>query len=94
MQLSQMVIQSMWIQDNPLLQIPFFTPSMAQDFKLSINSINKSTSNQNVDIADFMNMEDDDRKVILSKYNIKEDQIEQMADFCNQFPIINLEYTV
>ncbi len=41
-----------------------------------------------------MNMEDDDRKAILSKYNIKDDQIEQMADFCNQFPIINLEYTV
>lgn len=81
MQLCQMVVQAQWSTDSPLLQLPYFTHELIQEFK-----------HQGVeDIADFMNMEDEDRKKLL-KFNDR--QIKEIVMACNRYPSIRIEKRV
>lgn len=50
MELSQMIIQALWTNQSPLLQLPYLTLPMIESLK----------DNAEVeDVADFMNMDDD-----------------------------------
>jgi len=75
MEMSQMIIQSMWVSQNPLLQLPYFDSTLAKECEAE--KIN--------DISDFMNMEDDQRKKLLKNMNDK--QIMDIAKVCNRYPI-------
>jgi pre-mRNA-splicing helicase BRR2 len=78
MELSQMIIQGQWINDSPLLQLPYFDAELVEKCK-----------NNNVeDISDLMNMEDEDRKKLL-KFNDR--QFSEIAKVCNRYPIIDLK---
>lgn len=49
MELSQMLVQGVWLNQSPLLQLPFLSKQMLEDLKHA----------QIKDISDFMNMDDD-----------------------------------
>jgi len=49
MELSQMLVQGVWLNQSPLLQLPFLPKQMLEDLKHA----------QIKDISDFMNMDDD-----------------------------------
>ncbi len=70
-QLCQMIIQAVWIDSAPLLQLPHFTDVLAQKFQ----------DNGIQDIADFMNMEEDLRNQLL---NMDQEKVANMAEFCNR----------
>lgn len=59
MKLSQMVVQAVWQDSSPLLQLPYFDAITVK--KLTALGVN--------DIADFQNMEDEDREKILAKFS-------------------------
>eukprot|EP01017_Pseudomicrothorax_dubius_P017061 TRINITY_DN1937_c0_g1_i1.p1 TRINITY_DN1937_c0_g1~~TRINITY_DN1937_c0_g1_i1.p1 ORF type:complete len:194 (+),score=66.60 TRINITY_DN1937_c0_g1_i1:51-632(+) len=73
MQMSQMVVQAMWITDSPLLQLPYFTKEKAQKFK-----------EEGVeDVTDFINMDDEPRLRLLG---LPSASVQEIADACNHFP--------
>lgn len=74
MQLCQMLIQAMWINESPLLQVmdKALADKLKIDFKIS-------------DINDFINMEDGDRDKALKGQNV-----DKIAASCNRYPIVNL----
>lgn len=74
MQLCQMLVQGMWINESPLLQV--MDKPLAEKLKLEFK-IN--------DINDFINMEDDDREKALKGQNI-----DKIAAACNRYPIVNM----
>lgn len=78
-QLSQMIVQAMFNDQPSTLQIPYVDFELAE--KMKEKDIN--------DVADFMNMEDDERVSILGN---KANQIEAMANFCNAYPSISMAY--
>ena len=55
MELSQMIVQAMWVSQSPLLQLPFIDLDTVGDLKKA----------KVEDIVDFMNMDDDIRLKIL-----------------------------
>lgn len=79
MQLSQMVVQSMWITDSQLLQLPHFDR----------NLIEKCRKADIMDLADLLSMEDEDRNKLL---NLSSRQMEEVAAACNSYPSINMTY--
>jgi pre-mRNA-splicing helicase BRR2 len=81
MQLCQMVVQALWINDSPLLQLPHFNKKLVDSFK------NKGVE----DLSDFIDMEDEDRRALLK---LDEEKIQEMADFCNHYPTVSLEFNV
>lgn len=44
------------------------------------------------DIADFQNMEDDDREKILSKFS--QEEIEEIANATNRYPSVNISHEI
>ena len=82
MQLCQMLIQAQWLSDSPLLQLPHFTSSLISKFR-----------NEKIeDIADFMNMEDEDRQKIL--HSLSTSDISDIIETCNRYPSIRIEKRV
>jgi len=82
MQLSQMIVQSMWITDSQLLQLPHFNQQIVEISK----------SHQVVDIPDLMNMEDDERASLFKEAGFNETQIEEIAKASNKYPSITMKY--
>ena len=81
-ELSQMLVQGMWITQSPLLQLPTFTYEKAQMFK------NKHID----DVFALINMEnEDERKMML---NVNESELKNIADVCNRYPDISMNATV
>jgi len=81
MEMSQMVVQARWKTDSPLLQVPHFTPDTVERCKgVSVNSV-----------FDILEMEDDVREKTLQ---VNEDQMAEIADFCNAYPDVELEFEV
>lgn len=81
MELSQMVTQAILATDSPLLQLPFFTPSLVEECKkVNVN-----------DIIDFMNMDIKERNSLLQ---MSESQITQIALVCNRYPQIEMSIKV
>ena len=81
MELSQMIVQAMWITQNPLYQLPHFNINLVEQcVNLYIN-----------DITDLMNMDDNDRLKLL-KFNNEE--VSEIANVCNRYPAIEMKYNV
>ena len=81
-ELSQMLVQGMWITQSPLLQLPTFTYEKAQVFK----------AKQIEDVYDLINMEnEDERKELL---NVSETQLKDIADVCNRYPDVSMNVAV
>ena len=79
MELSQMVVQGMWVTQSQLMQLPY----------VDLDTVAQLKRAKVEDIIDFMNMDDDLRQRIL-KINDKE--MSQIAEVCNRYP--NVEMTV
>ena len=76
-----MVIQAQWITDSHLKQLPHLTSEIIDHLK------KKGVE----DIADFMNMEDEERKEVLK---LNEHQIADIVKACNRYPSINIEKSI
>lgn len=81
MQLCQMVVQALWVTDSPLYQLPFINSRIVQALK------QKGVE----DIADFMNMEDEERLAVLA---MDEKQVAEIAKACNRYPSVSLSFDV
>jgi pre-mRNA-splicing helicase BRR2 len=81
MQLSQMLVQAMWVDDSPLLQLPHFDS----------DRIRRCERAGIKDIGDLLNMEDEDRVKLL---DMTEKELEDVANVCNKYPSVAMEYRV
>ena len=81
MELSQMITQAMWNKESYLKQLPHFTPDIIERCK------GKSVES----VFDIMELEDDDRDKLLG---LSENEMADVARFCNRYPNIELEYNV
>ncbi|MBN3296912.1 U520 helicase, partial [Amia calva] len=81
MELAQMVTQAMWSKDSYLKQLPYFTSE----------HIKRCTDKGVESIFDIMEMEDDERSGLLQ---LSDQQIADVARFCNRYPNIELSYEV
>lgn len=108
MEMSQMVVQSMWDRDSPLKQIPHFTPEVvkvANEFKyapqsecLSGNQANFFNSRIN-DIFEFMEaMDPSENKeygTLIKRLGLDNKQLAQAAGFTNdKYPNVELDFEV
>eukprot|EP00252_Welwitschia_mirabilis_P011890 TRINITY_DN2641_c0_g2_i1.p1 TRINITY_DN2641_c0_g2~~TRINITY_DN2641_c0_g2_i1.p1 ORF type:complete len:1287 (-),score=253.33 TRINITY_DN2641_c0_g2_i1:150-3629(-) len=84
MELSQMVTQGLWERDSVLLQLPHFTKELA---KRCQENPGKSIET----VFDLVEMEDDERRELLQ---MTDEQLLDIARFCNRFPNIDLAYEV
>ena len=73
MELSQMIVQAMWITQSSLFQLPHFNAELVESCKQK--GVN--------DISDLMNMEDEDRIKILNKLN--DNELKDVAEVCNRY---------
>ncbi|QKX54132.1 uncharacterized protein TRUGW13939_01216 [Talaromyces rugulosus] len=89
MEMSQMVVQSMWDRDSPLKQIPHFTPEVvkvANDFKIN-------------DVFEFMEAmdpsENKDYGTLIKRLGFDNKQLAQAAAFTNdKYPNVELDFQV
>lgn len=81
MQLSQMLVQALWINDSKLLQV------MDQEL---CHKVEKMFQGSIKDVNDFINMEDDDREKLLKGRN----DVEKIANACNRYPSITVSCNV
>jgi pre-mRNA-splicing helicase BRR2 len=80
MELSQMIVQAMWIEECSLLQLPQFDEQL----------INECKKQQIESISDLMGMEDEDRKKLLRGLNDR--QLDEVATVCNRYALfLNLD---
>ena len=80
MELSQMLVQAMWPQQSPLLQLPGFDADLVHALK---------TQGRVEEIGDFMNMDDDLRNKLVP---VSDDQMAKLANVCNRYPLVELKY--
>ncbi|KAG7922565.1 hypothetical protein KL905_001786 [Ogataea polymorpha] len=80
MDLTQMVVQAMWANDNPLKQIPYFSEDILKECE----------AKKIETVYDIMALEDDDRDELLRTLNEK--QLGSVADFVNKYPNLELSY--
>lgn len=81
--LSQMITQGQIINKSNLLQLPYFSDDL----------VNKAIKEFEVeDINSFLEMEEQDRNSLLKGFS--EEQVQDIAKVCNQFPIYDVMYRV
>jgi pre-mRNA-splicing helicase BRR2 len=79
MEISQMIVQAMWITQSPLLQLPYF------DEKL----VDRCRKAGVEDISDLMNIgKDTEREELLS---LDKHRLTEVAQVCNRYPYIELK---
>ncbi|CAG9313946.1 unnamed protein product [Blepharisma stoltei] len=78
MMVCQMITQALWDKDSPLLQLPHF----------DAETVDRCRNFEVEDIADFTNMEDDQR----NQLGFTQKQLEEIAGVCNDFPDIDISY--
>ena len=83
MELSQMMVQALWDKDPYLMQLPHFTRDLCK--KCEEKNINT--------IFDLINMEDEDRVMLLGASISEEDMID-VAKALNRYPNIELEHEI
>lgn len=75
MQLCQMLVQGMWINESPLLQI------------LDRQTVRILNENYEIkEISEFVDMDDDKRRNVL-----RGKDIDKIAAACNRYPVMNLQ---
>lgn len=84
MEVSQMVTQGLWNTDSMLLQLPHFTKELAK--RCLENPGNKIES-----VFDLLEMEHEERCELLQ---MDDEQLKDIAVFCNRFPNIDMSYEV
>lgn len=78
MELSQMIVQAMWVSQSPLMQLPYVgNQQMVQELKKAGVE----------DIPDFMNMDDSLRERILK---IDDQKMQHIAEVCNRYPNVEM----
>jgi pre-mRNA-splicing helicase BRR2 len=82
MELSQMIVQAMWVTQSPLYQLPYIDGDLVADLKKA----------KVEDIIDFMNMDEELRAKVLG--GITESQMGQIADVCNRYPTVEMEFSL
>ena len=80
MQISQMLIQAMFINQSSLMQLPYFNSDLIK--KCNENKIN--------DINDLINMNDNERNELLNNFN--EEMMNEIAEICNRYPNVEMKY--
>lgn len=83
MELAQVCVQGLWESDSPLLQLPHFTREVVQRCQAEKPAVET--------VFDVMELEDDRRNELL-RMNAR--QLSDVAQFCNQYPNIDLAYEV
>jgi len=81
MELAQMIVQGLWDKDNLLLQIPHFTKEMCK----------RCEEAEVESVFDILGLEDDDRDRLL---RLPPAKLAAVAEFCNNYPNIDLSYEV
>lgn len=107
MEMSQMIVQSMWDRDSPLKQIPNFTPEVvkvANDFGYVFTSNFPERDSTNLlrrikDIFDFMEAmnpdENADYNKLVKRLGLSQSQLAEAATFTNdKYPDLELEHEV
>ena len=82
MQISQMLIQAMFINQNSLMQLPYFNNDL----------IKKCVENKINDINDLINMNDNERNELLNNFN--EEMMNEIAEICNRIPNIEMKIKI
>ncbi|OLY81668.1 U5 small nuclear ribonucleoprotein 200 kDa helicase [Smittium mucronatum] len=86
MELSQMVIQAIWIgHDQNTKQIPYFDLEN-QDFASKLKRFNIDS------VYDVMSMEDEDREILFEGFS--PNQVAEIATYANRYPTLGLSATV
>ncbi|KAL9982422.1 hypothetical protein ACROYT_G004461 [Oculina patagonica] len=81
MELAQMVTQAMWSKDSYLKQIPHFSPEIIK------RCVDKGVES----VFDIMDLEDEERNKLL---RLDDNQMQDVARFCNRYPNIELSFEV
>lgn len=79
MDLSQMIVQGMWSNGSPLLQIPHVSAEM----------IERGKKYDVETVFDIMSLEDDERDDVL---RLEGSELEDVANFVNKYPNIDVSY--
>ena len=82
MELSQMIVQSLWTKDSILMQLPHINTDI-------INRCKKHQPSPIENIFDIMELEDSDRDTI---FQLSKEQLSDVAVFCNAYPNIEINY--
>ncbi len=77
-----MIVQAMWVTQSPLYQLPYIDGDLVADLKKA----------KVEDIIDFMNMDEELRAKVLG--GITESQMGQIADVCNRYPTVEMEFSL
>ncbi|CAG8545108.1 3927_t:CDS:10, partial [Cetraspora pellucida] len=81
MEVSQMLVQAMWIHENPLVQLPFVTPEILKFMKIKKKNVRS--------IVQLRRMNDEEIKNIIKLSNDSEyDILKQIAD---AYPIMQID---
>lgn len=86
--LAQFLIQAVWENDLPLLQLPYFTAESAAAFHAATK---KPT------IRDFLALPESERLAALQPLNLAPQQLENLLNVANNFPdcnVINVDYKI
>merc|ERR1712113_287042 len=78
-EISQMLVQALWISDSPLLQLPYFSETFIENCS-KVKEINS--------VYDILDLQDEDRKELFKEFSDK--QIAEVAKACNRYPDIQL----
>ncbi|KAF0493523.1 Sec63-domain-containing protein [Gigaspora margarita] len=81
MEVSQFLVQAMWFQDNPLVQLPFVTPEVLKIMKIKKKNIRS--------IVQLRKMNDDDIKNVIKLSNDSEYDI--LKKIANLYPIMHID---
>jgi|LauGreDrversion4_2_1035121.scaffolds.fasta_scaffold12363_2 pre-mRNA-splicing helicase BRR2 len=77
-----MLVQAMWVTQSPLYQLPYMDGDRIADLKkVKVE-----------DIIDFMNMDEDVRTKVM--HGITETQMAYIADVCNRYPTIEIDFSL
>ncbi|KAL0491623.1 hypothetical protein AKO1_010317 [Acrasis kona] len=82
MELCQMMVQAMWDKDSYFMQLPHFDSAMCD----------KLQSNQIHTVIDLINMEEEERNLLLS--GLSSDQMIDVAKALNRYPNVGISYQV
>ncbi|KAF8820499.1 putative activating signal cointegrator 1 complex subunit 3 [Cardiosporidium cionae] len=98
MELSQMIVQALTSSHSPLKQLPHFTSALidqAKGYTLyeKEEGVEEEGAEYSIeDVFDFMNMEDENRSLLLK--SLTQAQLVDVAKACNRYPVITVDYTI